>query len=288
MKKFLLKTALYIILVFVILEFLVRTFNFHGDRILHANINNDYLLKPYQKGTFVRGTFGEIRSSFSINPQGFNSIRDYKKDEKSQKKKIALIGSSFIEGLHTNVENSIGRLLEKKFNQDIIIHEYGVGGSGSGDYELMYEKYNLSKYDLVFNFFSKNDLQGKLNAAINKPRNNHNPALNFIYSNFKSIQYLNQNHLIIPNLKKIFTRNIHGTVKIQAPHINGKNIFYVFIPLKAKLSSDEKRVLDNMKNLIYMKHTRKPYDFGFDYHWNLNGRINAAESISGTIKTQLY
>jgi hypothetical protein len=288
MKKFLVKISLYIVLTFIVLEVIVRILNLHGDRTLHANINGDYLLKPGQKGFFVRGTLGEVRASFSINPQGFNSLRDYQKDLTAKQKKIALVGDSYIEGFHVNVENSIGQLLEKKFNQDIIVHEYGVGAIGFADYKTIYEKYNLHDYDLVFIFFTRFDLYQNNNVAINKPKPTENKTLSQIYSTFKSVQYLNQNHLIIKKIKDLFSPITSGNQEqIEMPNIKGENIFYVKIPLKEKLTPEETTIINSLPKLIKIKHKRKPYDFGFDYHWNLNGRMNAAESLESTINRYL-
>jgi hypothetical protein len=112
MKQFLIKIAIILVLSVLFLEVLVRVLGLAGITIPEENINNNVLFLRNYSSTWTKGGFSEIKSTFHINNQGWNSIVDFD-SLKDENYNIAIIGDSYIEGFHENVETSIGRRLEE-------------------------------------------------------------------------------------------------------------------------------------------------------------------------------
>src|SRR5690606_33623516 len=75
---------------------------------------------------------------------------------------VAIIGDSFIEGLHQNYNNSIGKKLESKLNDGTEVFEYGHSGYDLADQLHLIaaykEKFELIDYVIIYMKF-ENDLQ---------------------------------------------------------------------------------------------------------------------------------
>ncbi len=134
MKKLFLKSILYFLLIIVCLELIVRIFHLYNDVPIRF-IDKQGVEKsiPNQTGFAVTGNRRQNFSKFNINSSGFNSFREFKPTK--QKIEIAIIGDSFIEGMHQNYNNSIGEKLEEKLN-NVEVYEYGYSG-----YDLSNELY---------------------------------------------------------------------------------------------------------------------------------------------------
>lgn len=69
-------------------------------------------------GVRTMGVFAQIRAKWRINNHGWNSAIDYNFDKDSTKFRIAIIGDSFIEGLHINPDENVGHILNNLLGRD--------------------------------------------------------------------------------------------------------------------------------------------------------------------------
>mgnify|MGYP003478122153 FL=1 len=126
MKKFILKTFIYIFLILVALEITVRVFHLYTeDPPRYIDKYGVEKRVPGSKGYAVTGNRNQDVAEYHINNAGFNSYRDYLPSD--GKFEIALIGDSFIEGFHQNYYQSIGKKIENKL-KGIEVYEYGYAG----------------------------------------------------------------------------------------------------------------------------------------------------------------
>ena len=103
----------------------------------------------------------DIVSNYKINSQGFNSLRDYNVLD-DNKISIAIIGDSYIQGMHVNVENSIGRLIEQESDNMFEVHEYGINGMNIVDYQLVFNQFVKDRYDYTFILVTDKDIIKKI------------------------------------------------------------------------------------------------------------------------------
>jgi len=290
MRHFILEITYTFIISFLILEMVLRLFHLAGITVPEENINDNRLLKPKSEGYWVKGGLGEIRSHYIINNQGFNSIVDYDQDIR-EGKLVALIGDSYIEGLHVDVENSIGRIIESNY-PELQVHEYGRAGANIADYSQVYQKWIKDRYDYVFIYISNTDLEettpGFMNMGYQIPKSS---ILRLIYNRIHVLRYLNINHGMVMTLKSLM--NIDKTNSMlnssfvglgsgnymednfnnEALQQLGSEVIYLY----EKGGLDSVFVANN--NCYEIIHKYLPKDFGFDSHWNINGRRNCANAI---------
>lgn len=158
MKYFLGYCITVIVLMTFILEVVTRSLELSSDFIPEELVVGKILYKPGARGTHVKGGLREIASKYIINNQGYNSTIDYTTTDTATTY-IALIGDSYIEGLHVDVENSIGRLVEKKFkdNYSVQVHEYGKSGGNAHDFISIANSLVKDKYSLIFVLITDKD-----------------------------------------------------------------------------------------------------------------------------------
>ncbi|WP_420322288.1 hypothetical protein [Flagellimonas sp.] len=169
MTRFLLKIGLYGILIFVILEVLVRIFHLYDDRPTRF-VDSDGINKwiPGQTGYAVYGNRVQNKSAYRINKSGFNSYREF--EPSNDKIEIALIGDSFIEGFHQDYTNSIGKKIENKID-GIEVYEYGHASNDFADqlYLISKNQDHFSKIDhIVFYLRYGDDLERNQYKHINR------------------------------------------------------------------------------------------------------------------------
>ncbi len=107
--------------------------------------------KSSEEGTYSVGLNTSIKGKWRINKQGWNSLIDY--TEQTKKKRIAIIGDSFVEGFHVNVEDQFPSLLRKRLKDTVDIISFGRAGAPLSQY-LHMARYVSKKYDpdvLIFN-----------------------------------------------------------------------------------------------------------------------------------------
>ena len=147
MKLFFGKIVLYVILMFFVLE--------GATRLLHLNseypwfIINDHNIKTYAPNQTGYYTIGNRRMNFAqyhINKSGFNSYRDF--NPTKDKEEVALLGDSFIEGLHQDYFNSIGEKVENALDNGTEVYEYGHSGYDLADVLYLMHTYE-KKFELI-------------------------------------------------------------------------------------------------------------------------------------------
>lgn len=289
MKFFIKEISILFIITFLIGELICRFSPIVSDVPIRGNRDGYYLLKERQNGIYIRGKLPRwLNAEYSINNYGFNSSKDYFFD-KDLKPKIAIIGDSFVEGFQVDVTKSIGRLVEQ-LNPNYEVYELGLSGFNFFDYQELYQKYNLQNFEKVFILLDKNDvLTTKSDKVVfTKDIEIKERVFRKIYNSSMFFKYLNFNHGIIREIQRIFiTFNSINNIfsfsnkkQIQPFDINQfiKSNHNIELILKSKKDTLLKNYYPDL-NFITIKEELTPIDFGFDKHWNLNGRKNVANTI---------
>jgi len=276
MKRFILTTALILAVFLTSLEVIIRLLGIAGSTMPNASIDGEYRLKPGSQGVWVKGPQGNIKSEYNINKQGFNSLLDdYEQD--SSELKIALIGDSYIEGLHVNVQSSIGRTVEDLYTEsEVSVHEYGISGWNAHNF-LQTAQEIQTEYNLVFVLITEKDLIDKHKS---NPGQTDPSIARRIYDEIHILRYLNINRGILKKIKKIGPRGINGDSENIQPNINYELIRK--FPENTIFLYEESKFLSLPSHGVFLKidHMKQPINFGkVDSHWNFNGRLNCARTI---------
>ncbi len=320
MKKFILKSALYIFLILLLLEGLVRIFHLYTED--PPRIIDEYGVEkrmPDQTGYAVTGNRNQNFSEFSINKAGFNSHREFEPD--AQTYEVALVGDSFIEGFHQDYDSSIGKRIEEKL-KGIEVFQYGYAGydfanqmhlvhAYADDFEL------IDEIILYLNY--ENDL-GRDEYEPNLARINMLSSTLFkIRDNIKLLAYGSKIGIIEP-LKKLAqggnafddTEDAYKTNTLEdvdAAKEREKDEHYIanfesLIHLYGLDKSKTAILLDSRKTSIrFLTYLRKNdiryIDFAdrfkkskqatnliYDRHWNTHGRELIAEEIAAYVSNR--
>ncbi len=108
-------------------------------------------------------------SFWSLNNEGWNSDIDYSKTKK--KKRIAIIGDSYVEAMQVDTGFAFPQILRKAFKDSVDVYSFGIGGAP------LYHYYHMARYvdehfnpDIfVFNIIH-NDFDQSLAAHVNYNR----------------------------------------------------------------------------------------------------------------------
>lgn len=268
-------------------ELICRSFPIVPDIPVRINKEGFYMLKENQSGNYIRGKFPKwLSSKYKINNLGFISSKDYFFDDNNEFK-IAIIGDSFVEGFQVDSDKSIGRLLENNLEK-YEVYEFGFSGYNFFNYVELYKKFNLEHFKYVFIVIDANDLQSKRPEKNKFTDEIRKKELIFrkVYDNLYFFKYLNWNHNLISkirgildifHLKKGINKDINSKfVDITSFSKENPNTSWI---LKSKSDSFLKDIYPNL-SFIEINHERIPFNFGYDQHWNLNGKYNVAETIT--------
>lgn len=143
MKRFLFKIWIYVLLILLVSEGLVRLFHLHKgtpERIIDERNVEKWI--PGQTGYVATGNRRQNFSEYRINDLGFNSYREFAPT--SENFEIALIGDSFIEGFHQDYDRSLGKKIESRL-PDSVVYEFGYAG-----YDLADEIHLIQAYPELF------------------------------------------------------------------------------------------------------------------------------------------
>lgn len=159
MFKLIKKLGLYVLLIGLVLEVLIRVFHLYNE-LPQRYVAEDGILKwvPGQHGYSVYGNRRQIFSEYRINNSGYNSHREF--TPSTEKVEVAIIGDSYIEGFHQDYNNSIGKKIEKKL-KDVEVFEYGHSSNDLADqlYLINANKQKFDKVDYIILYLKyKNDL----------------------------------------------------------------------------------------------------------------------------------
>lgn len=299
MKILFKKILIYTVFIFLSLELLVRIFHLYSDvPDWHLTEDNIYKRVPSQNGYTVYGNRRQTFSEYRINSSGYNSYHDF--DPTEEGIEIAIVGDSFIEGLHQNYYNSIGRKVERKLD-NIKIYEFGYP-----EFDMADQLHLISRKKEVFDLidfticevqYPKDFLRKEYSVKDRKlvfPLLRHSKLLVYILDigmidpiktllrrNFnigQEISVLDEENLTMDSL---YIRNFQNLLN-KYP-IN-KNNFAFLIDTR----SVSPLFLDFLKNEnfevidygpAFEKAGRRPTTLVYDRHWNNYGRTLVAKEI---------
>ena len=317
MKKLIFKTLSYFILTIIFLEIIVRIFHIYPELpVFVINKDNVKTYAPNQEGYHIVGNRRMNFTEYRINKSGYNSYQEFTPTK--DKTEIAIIGDSFIDGLHQNYYNSIGKKIETKLNDGTKVFEYGHSGYDLADQlhlmAVYKEQFDLIDYSIIYLKFD-NDIK----------RDTYVPDQYWIDSQYfltsrlarkiKLLSYLNSIGAFEPlrNLKRHFVsmakpenkinhkENAEANKKNAAKYLkNFKTLINTygfdknktaFLLDKSKTSEAFLNYCDTMgyKYIDYSEtfnNSKKPNTLIYDMHWNNYGRTLIADVIVNYINKQ--
>ena len=223
------------------LEILTRIFNLHSQYPVF--IINDLNVKTYlpnQEGYYTIGNRRMNFSKYHINQSGFNSYHEF--IPAKEKIEIALIGDSFIEGLHQNYTNSIGKKIEQKLNNKIEIFEFGHSGYDFADQLHLISAYK-NKFELIDNIIIYLKFDNDLKRDTYKPDTYWVDSQYFTFSKIKSnikfLKFIDGIGFLDP-VRKLKSKLITVNDNVDDNNLNPST----------KDNLNEKEYLNNFKKLI--------------------------------------
>jgi hypothetical protein len=317
MKKLILKTIIYVVLILLIVEIVVRIFHLYTeDPPRYIDEFGVEKRVPGHVGYAVTGNRNQNYSRFSINEAGFNSHREF--IPTADKFEIALIGDSFIEGFHQDFYDSTGKKLEDKIvNSEV--YEYGYSG-----YDLANQMHLINAYkkdfDLIDVVIIYLNYESDLDRGVYQPNYDRIKMLEStpfkIRDNFKILAYGSKIGILEPlkrmisgkafedsenayqtNELKTIDEKQQKTIDVQRIK-NFKSLINLYgfdINKTAFLLDSRKtsqRFLDfcKEKNIVVVdfaenfKNSKKGTTLIYDWHWNNHGRDVIATTIADYIK----
>lgn len=318
MKRFILKSALYIILILLLLEGLVRVLHLYTED--PPRFIDDYGVEkrvPDHSGYAVTGNRNQNFSEFHINKAGFNSHREF--EPGAGKYEVALVGDSFIEGFHQDFYSSTGKRIEEKI-KGIEVYEYGYAGYDFANQMHLVNAYK-DDFELIDKIILYLNYENDLGRGIYEPNHGRIKMLSStlfkLRDNIKLLAYGSKIGIVEP-LKKL----AQGGNAFQDTEDAYKNNALNGESDDEKRKKDEQRI-DNFKSLIalygldkdktailldsrntsprfldFLKENGIRYiDFAqrfaksdkstnliYDHHWNAHGRELISEEIAAYIK----
>jgi len=318
-KKFILKSVLYIFLILLLLEGIVRVLHLYTED--PPRFIDDYGVEkrvPDNSGYAVTGNRNQNFSEFHINTSGFNSHREF--EPSSNTYEVALIGDSFIEGFHQDYDSSTGKRIEEKVD-GIEVYEYGYAGYDFANQLHLVNAY-ADNFKLIDEIILYLNYENDLGRDVYEP--NHarikmlSSTLFKLRDNIKLLAYGSKIGIVEP-LKKLAqggdafedtedaykTNTMNGETddekrkKDEERIANFKNLMalYGFDKSKTAILLDSRktspRFLDFLKEngIRYIdfaerfEQSKKSTNLIYDHHWNSHGRELIAEEIAEYINS---
>lgn len=305
MKKLFGKIGLYVFLILLALEGLVRVFHLYNELPVEW-IADDGIVKwvPLQKGVSVYGNRRQHTAEYSINDSGYNSYREFNPTKEDFE--LAFLGDSYIEGFHQDYNNSTGRKIENKM-PDIEVYEFGHSANDFADQIYLIDKnkalFNLIDHIIIRIKYEKDFKRGEYKFKEKKPffpwlRHSKLVVYLLKIGITDSVKKIHQNIL---NLKKSLSRSAKISSDKKKDDVDFKNLSN-FKSLIRKYNFDKSKttlLLDGRKtdslfmeylieneikfidySLTFEKENSKPQTLIYDAHWNDFGRELIAEDIS--------
>ena len=167
MRKRIKKIAVNSLLVFLSLAMMVGVLEFVVFRFIVSTTDipqvefSEGLVRyaPHQSGVFRIAN--ESAAAFRINAQGWHSQHPAYTKEKGGKKRVAVIGDSYVAGLEVGTEQMLTRQLEQLLGEaDYEVYNFGIGGAPLSHY-LHVLRHEVLPYepDVVIFVVVKNDFR---------------------------------------------------------------------------------------------------------------------------------
>ncbi len=318
MKKFILKSILYIFLILLILEGIVRIFHLYTED--PPRFIDEYGVEkrvPNHTGYAVTGNRNQNFSEFHINKSGFNSHREFEPGK--DKYEVALIGDSFIEGFHQDYDTSIGKRIEGKV-KGIEVYKYGYAG-----YDFANQIHLVHAYaedfklidEIIYYLNYENDLnRGKYEPNHARIKMLSSPLFQ-LRDHIKLLAYSSKIGIIEP-LKKLAqggdafddTQEGYKTNTLEKETADEKRKrdderianfqslidLYGFDKSKTAILLDSRKTPPRFLNYLREHHihyidfadrfrkAKKPTNLVYDHHWNTRGRELISEEIADYIR----
>ena len=316
MKKFILKTVIYSLLILLIVEVVVRVFHLYTED--PPRFIDEFGVEkrvPDNTGYAVTGNRNQNYSRFNINAAGFNSHREFTPSK--AKFEIALIGDSFIEGFHQDFHDSTGKKIEDKVPGSEV-YEYGYAGYDLANQMHLIHAYK-KEFDVIDEIIVYLNYESDLERAIYEPNYSRIKMLRStpfkIRDNIKILAYGSKIGILEPikrlvsgkafeepkdgyQTNEIETINETEQKTIDLQRIeNFKSLInrYGFDKSKTSILLDSRKtsqqfldyctsndipVIDFAANF---KSSKKATTLIYDWHWNNNGRDIIARTIADYI-----
>lgn len=116
------------------------------------------------EGMRAIGVLSSVRAKWRVNNHGWNNASDYSFKRNSGKKRICIIGDSFIEGLYVDTDKNVGyKLNELLGNDKYEVYTFGQSGFPASAY-LHLNRYiqEVYKPDMVIILLVENDFKESL------------------------------------------------------------------------------------------------------------------------------
>lgn len=314
MKKLLLKSASYFGIIVLLLEVYVRVFHLYSD-MPNRTIDGFDVEKnlPNQAGLFVTGNRKQLAVNYKINASGFNSV--YEKVSDSNDLKIALVGDSYIEGLHQDYTNSLGTMIERKLPKTEV-YEYGCAAYDLAN-QLHFIRSNrevMDKMDLIILYVKyENDLKRSKYEPNYELINYLDSPIGKLRQNIKLLSYIERLGLINEFGRFVRGRPTRNKARQEIKNrLQDGSVDSLYISNFEKLlqnlpldKSKTKLLLNGQKtsrrfirfcaaNSIEIidfgptfENSEKKTDYGYDKHWNSHGRELIAKSIAKDLKKSM-
>ena len=128
-------------------------------------------LQPNTRGTFTAGTVAQVRAQWRINNCGWNSGIDYENGAGNRKPVLAIIGDSYIEGLHVNLPEALPAMIRRQLGDRFEVYSFGVSGAPLSQYLHLARYVNrVFKPAILVVLVVHNDFDESLADAYRKPR----------------------------------------------------------------------------------------------------------------------
>jgi len=316
MKKLIIKCFLYIFLILIVLEGIVRVFHLYNED--PPRYIDEYGVEkrvPGHQGYAVTGNRNQNFSEFQINEAGFNSEGEF--EPTSDNFEVAIVGDSFIEGFHQDFYSSTGKKINAQL-PDINVYEYGYAGYDLANQMHLIHSYK-AQFDLIDRIIIYLNYESDLSRGEYEPnhdRINMLKSIKFkIRDNIKLLAYGSKIGILEPikrvALGKAFNEPKSGfktntlepseneQIKIDKERLNNfENLMdlYGFDRNKTTILLDSGKTSDSFldyckaENIDIIdfssafKNSKKPTTLIYDKHWNNHGRDLIAEEIVGYLK----
>lgn len=122
----------------------------------------------YHTGIQRLGFPERYAAKYNINHEGWNSTQEYA-TTKSSRKRIAIIGDSFVDALQVDVDKCFAELLQRSLGSSVEVYRFGFGAAGLSQY-LQVLRYVENKFhpDIVIISMQANDFLSSLYSTANE------------------------------------------------------------------------------------------------------------------------
>lgn len=304
MKKIILKSILYIVLILVTLEIIVRAFHLYTED--PPRYIDEYGVEkrvPNHKGYSVTGNRNQNISEFSINKSGFNSFREFFPTK--DKFEVAIIGDSYIEGFHQNYFDSTGKKIENRV-EGVEVYEYGYAGYDFANQLHLINSYS-DDFDLIDKIIIYLNYHSDLDRGIYAPNKKRIELLSSpmfkLRDNIKLLAYASKIGVLDFIIKR--DNSIPRKDDFELNSEKDKKYLENFVSLVNQYDFDKQKtvlLLDTSKTsssflkycdsngFIYIdfstafEKSKQPATLIYDEHWNNHGRELIAELIADYLK----